>query len=71
MIECDEQTIEQYVLRDGSTEFHLAQKLRDGALKSTVITGLSIPVAAVFDDAANLRAIQSILSDHQIERRNL
>ena len=61
IVDCDEQTIEQYVLRDGNAVYHLAQKMHGGTLESTVVIGLKVPVAAVFDDAENLRAIELIL----------
>ncbi len=64
IVDCDEQTIEQYLLRDGRSEFYLAQKLRGGTLQSTVIAGFELPVAAVFDDVENLQAIQSLFASH-------
>lgn len=60
IIDCDERTIEQYVLRGDETQYYLAQKLAGGSIASTVVSGFEIPVAAVFDDQANAEALLAL-----------
>ncbi|QDV41260.1 hypothetical protein Enr13x_10980 [Stieleria neptunia] len=57
IVDCDEKTIEQYVLRDNEREYHLAQKLAGGSIGSRVVEGFEIPIAALFDDQANAEAL--------------
>lgn len=61
IIDCDEQTIEQYLIRSGETKYHLARKLTDGEIESVVVTGFRIPVIAIFDAKQNHLALQKIL----------
>lgn len=60
IIDCDEKTVEQYVLRDNETRYYLAQKLAGGMIASLVISGFEIPVAAIFDDQANADAVVNL-----------
>lgn len=60
IVDCDEQTIEQYVLRENESSYHLAQKLAGGRIESIVISEFSIPIAAVFDDQANAGALSDL-----------
>ncbi|WP_182870301.1 Uma2 family endonuclease [Rhodopirellula sp. JC639] len=60
IIDCDEKTIEQYVLREGKSGYHLAQKLAGGSIESRVVDGFAIPVAAVFEDEANAAALAQL-----------
>lgn len=53
IVDCDEQSVEQYVLRNGESEYHLAQKLTNGNITSIVVTDFDIPVRAIFDDQEN------------------
>ncbi len=46
IIDPEEETIEQYVLREG--KYHLSQKLKSGILASGVIAGFSVAVEAIF-----------------------
>lgn len=55
----EEQTVEQYVLRDGA--FHLAMKSATGELRSEIVRGFTVPVAAIFNEAANLAALRAML----------
>jgi Uma2 family endonuclease len=55
-----EETIEQYVLRDG--QFKLLLKAGQGIITSHVVTGFTIDIRAVFDADANLEALRKILS---------
>jgi Uma2 family endonuclease len=52
-------TIEQYLL--SGEQYELALKVRDGTVRSRAIKGLEIPVRAVFDGQANLRALAEIV----------
>ena len=62
IIDCDERTVEQYLIRDGETKYHLARKLTDGEIESVVVCGFRIPVAALFDAKQNQLALQNILN---------
>ncbi len=62
IIDCDEQTIEQYLIRSGEAAYHLARKLTDGEIESVVVTGFRIPVAALFDSKQNQLALKRILN---------
>lgn len=55
IVDPDTRAIEQHVLRDDA--FVLAGKCCDGDIASTVVTGFTMPVAAAFDDDANLAAL--------------
>ncbi len=59
IVDADEETIEQYVLREGV--YALAVKVRTGMIQSTAVQGFEIPVRAVFDSAEQLAALQTIL----------
>lgn len=61
IIDCDEPSIEQYVLRSGETAYHLAHKLTEGEIESVIVSGFRIPVAAVFDSEQNQQALKRIL----------
>lgn len=62
IIDCDEQTVEQYVLRDGDSEYHLARKISNGDLESTVVDGFRIPVIAIFDAERNRETLTKLLA---------
>lgn len=47
IVDTDNQTIEQYLLKE--KKFELSQKLKDGVLESEVITGFQISVKEVFE----------------------
>lgn len=64
IIDCDEQAIEQYLIRSGETQYHLARKLTDGEIESVVVSGFRIPVGSLFDAKQNQRALQKILNDN-------
>jgi Uma2 family endonuclease len=61
IIDTEEETLEQYLL-DGE-DYHLQLKSGSGTLKSRVITGLEIPLEAIFDESANLAALEKLLAD--------
>lgn len=52
--------VEQYVLRNG--QFELLATIRSGTIASEAVPGFSIPIEAIFDDAANLAALRAILA---------
>ena len=60
IVDPDEETVEQFVLREG--KYMLNVKARTGVLESEAITGFVIPVRAVFDTQENLQALQKILA---------
>jgi Uma2 family endonuclease len=47
IIDTDNQTVEQYLLKNKT--FELAQKLKDGIIDSEVITGFKIALKEVFE----------------------
>lgn len=51
--------VEQYVLQENGYE--LALKVNDGPLRSAAVPGFEIPVRAIFDEASNVQALQTIL----------
>lgn len=53
-----EQSVEQYFLKNG--RFELYMKSHEGRIESRVVQGFSIEIRAIFDEAANLAAIQSL-----------
>lgn len=59
IIDPEEETIEQYVLRDG--HFHLNLKASNGFIESRAIKGFRIDIRAVFEEEANLAALKAIL----------
>jgi len=61
IIDCDERSIEQYVILSGENKYHLARKLTEGEIESVVIAGFRIPVIALFDAKQNHLALQNIL----------
>jgi Uma2 family endonuclease len=61
IINPDSLLIEQYILGANST-YELRLKSNSGTIRSTVIAGFEIPIAAVFDDAENLRVLKSLIA---------
>ena len=59
IIDPEEQIVEQYVLRDGA--FHLEMKSATGELRSEIVRGFAVPVAAIFNEAANLAALRAMM----------
>lgn len=59
IIDPEARVVEQYVLREGA--FLLAMESGTGELSSRVVTGFTIPVAAIFDEAANLAALRAMM----------
>ncbi len=60
IVDPEAQTVEQFLLRDG--RYSEASCQRDGILRSEAIPGFEIPVRALFDDEANLKALRAILA---------
>jgi Uma2 family endonuclease len=61
IIDADARTIEQFLLPEGGEVYQLAEKLAHGDIKPASFPGLAIPLAALFEDAANLAFLRSIL----------
>jgi Uma2 family endonuclease len=66
IIDCDEQAIEQYLLRGDETTYHLARKLTDGEIESVVVPGFRIAVSAVFNSQQNQLALKKLLDVNSI-----
>lgn len=60
ILDPDARVAEQYLLRDG--HYELLLKSSDGRLRSVAMSGLEVPVRALFDDAENLAALRRILA---------
>lgn len=60
IVDSEEETIEQYVLKSG--KFELALKSGTGLIESHVIAGFNVAIEAFFDRKANLSALKGILS---------
>src|SRR5262249_30617384 len=60
IIDADAECVEQHLL-GGAGEYRLNARKGDGELRSEVITGLTIPVRASFDDGDNLRVLRAIV----------
>lgn len=56
IIDPDDQTLEQYILKDGSYQLQL--KSSEGHVKSITVTGFEIPIKAIFDEQENLAVLQ-------------
>lgn len=61
IVDPDLRTIEQYLLKGDAREYHLAEKLAHGSVSPASFPGLEIPLAAFFEDAANLEFLRSLL----------
>ncbi len=59
IVDADAQFVEQYLLEND--QFQLNVKSGSGLLKSRVIEGLQFPIAAMFEEQANLQAISEFL----------
>jgi Uma2 family endonuclease len=60
IVDPEAETIEQYLLRDGS--YYLNVKVREGTITSSVVPGFTIPVRAAFDPDENLAALKRLLT---------
>lgn len=60
LIDADAETIEQYRLSDETYE--LVMKSRSGEIESAAVAGFTIPVRAIFDDAAHQSALRLFLA---------
>jgi Uma2 family endonuclease len=63
LVDPEADVLEQYLLKNGGYE--LEQKSKDGHVTSSVIDGLTLPVCALFDDATNLQALQTLLANEK------
>ncbi|MEM6474222.1 MAG: Uma2 family endonuclease [Planctomycetota bacterium] len=62
IIDCEDASVEQYLLEPEARQFRLARKLTEGEIESTVIPGFRIPVRAIFDREVNQKTLRSILA---------
>lgn len=61
IVDAESQFVEQYVL-DGC-EYKLEMKSGSGMLKCRTITGLALPIEALFDEKANLLALRQLFGE--------
>lgn len=61
IVDADQGCIERYLIDGDAGEYHLAEKCTQGEIEPFSFPGLSIPVAAFFEDAANLAFLRMIL----------
>ncbi|MGL4398788.1 MAG: Uma2 family endonuclease [Luteolibacter sp.] len=61
IVDADKRTIEQYLIAGDAGVYHLAEKLGHGDITPFSFPGLAIPLAALFEDAANLVFLRSLL----------
>lgn len=61
IVDADKRTVEQYLLAQDAEEYHLAEKLSHGDIRPFSFPGLAIPLAAFFEDPANLVFLRSLL----------
>jgi Uma2 family endonuclease len=61
IIDCEEQSVEQYILRDGEPSYNLHCKVVQGEIASTVITGFKIPVQAIFVAELNQQTLMKMI----------
>ncbi|MFN0079333.1 MAG: Uma2 family endonuclease [Prosthecobacter sp.] len=59
IVDADAEIVEQYVRRPEG--YHLKIKAATGALVSEAVAGFAVPVRAIFDEAENLQALESLL----------
>jgi Uma2 family endonuclease len=63
LIDPDEQIVEQYLLKTGEEAYYMHSRKEIGdEVSSHVIEGFHIPIAAIFQSAANLKALQALSS---------
>jgi Uma2 family endonuclease len=60
IVDADERTVEQYV-PDNQGSYRLAEKLAHGDIRPRSFPGLSIPLDALFDSAANFAFLKTLL----------
>jgi Uma2 family endonuclease len=59
MIDPHQETVEQYLLKQG--KYQLILKAAEGSIRSSAIKGFAIPIPAIFNEAANLAALKEVL----------
>jgi Uma2 family endonuclease len=60
LVDPENQTVEQYGLVGSS--YQLLTKLREGDIRSEVVSGFGIPILAMFDPQENLTILQKLLA---------
>lgn len=61
IIDPKSEVVEQYVLKDGT--YALLTKANNGLLHSMAVNKFTIPIRAIFDEAVNLTALQTLLAN--------
>lgn len=61
IIDCDQRSIEQYLIDEASKEYRLVQKVIEGEIESNVISGFRIPVAAIFNNERQIETLKKFL----------
>ncbi|MGQ0540643.1 MAG: Uma2 family endonuclease [Blastocatellia bacterium] len=61
IVDPDMETVEQYLLKN--EEYDLLLKSKDGVIESVAIEGFQIPIKAIFNEAENLTALKTLISD--------
>jgi Uma2 family endonuclease len=59
IVDADQQTVEQYCLKEG--QYELILKSAEGNIKSVVLTGFQIPIQSIFDETRNLEAMKQLM----------
>jgi Uma2 family endonuclease len=59
IVDPEERTVEQYILENG--KYRLVLKSGEGTIRSFVVEGFAIPILAIFDEDANLKALQQMM----------
>ena len=62
IIDPEDESVEQYFLQNGRFKLHL--KAAQGRIQSRAVPGFAIDIRAIFDEKANLEALQQILLAH-------
>ncbi|MEK7254123.1 MAG: Uma2 family endonuclease [Bacteroidota bacterium] len=60
IIDPDEETVEQFVLKEG--KYELVLKAKEGIIESHAVQGFAIPIRAIFDKKEKRKALRAILN---------
>ena len=61
IVDPHDKTVMQYVLSEG--QYELVLKSGEGIIRSRVVAGFNIPIAAMFDSATTRNVLRLILTD--------
>ncbi len=70
IIDPNKQTVEQYLLMQPNDSIYFEPYIYNVGeeITSRVIAGFTIPIAAIFDEAANVKALQNIVQNGNVEQ---